>query len=98
MRYYTSILETIGHTPLVKLNRIAQDVQPLMLAKVEFFNPGGSVKDRIGVGMIEALERDAIVNALTDSGESPTTAARTLGMSRATIYRKIREYGIVSAG
>jgi transcriptional regulator of acetoin/glycerol metabolism len=45
---------------------------------------------------IEALERDAIVEALRDKGESPTTAARTLGMSRATIYRKIRQYDISS--
>jgi transcriptional regulator of acetoin/glycerol metabolism len=43
---------------------------------------------------IEALERDAIVNALSDTDESPTTAARMLGMSRATIYRKIRRYAI----
>jgi transcriptional regulator of acetoin/glycerol metabolism len=43
---------------------------------------------------IEALERDAIVNALRDKGESPTTAAKILGMSRATIYRKIRQYDI----
>jgi transcriptional regulator of acetoin/glycerol metabolism len=45
---------------------------------------------------IEALERDAIVLALNDNGENPTTAAQALGMSRATIYRKIRQYGIVS--
>ncbi len=57
MKYYESILDTVGHTPLVRLNRIANDVQPLMLAKVEFFNPGGSVKDRIGVSLIEACER-----------------------------------------
>ena len=57
MRYYNSILETIGHTPLVRLNKIAQGVQPLMLAKVEYFNPGGSVKDRIGLGLIESMER-----------------------------------------
>ncbi|MGI8666757.1 MAG: helix-turn-helix domain-containing protein [Jatrophihabitans sp.] len=43
---------------------------------------------------IEALERDAIVNALHDKSESPTTAAKNLGMSRATIYRKIRQYDI----
>jgi sigma-54 dependent transcriptional regulator, acetoin dehydrogenase operon transcriptional activator AcoR len=43
---------------------------------------------------IEALQRDAIVNALVDGGESPTRAAQMLGMSRATIYRKIRQYGI----
>ena len=57
MRYYNSILETIGNTPLVRLNKLAQGVKPLMLVKVESFNPGGSVKDRIGVGLIESLER-----------------------------------------
>ena len=57
MHYYNSILETIGHTPLVRLNRVTQGVQPLMLAKVEYFNPGGSVKDRIGLGLIESMER-----------------------------------------
>ena len=57
MNYYTSILETIGGTPLVRLNRITQGVKPLMLAKVEYFNPGGSVKDRIGIGLIESMER-----------------------------------------
>jgi sigma-54 dependent transcriptional regulator, acetoin dehydrogenase operon transcriptional activator AcoR len=43
---------------------------------------------------MEAIERDAIVNALSDNGENPTTAAALLGMSRATIYRKIRQYDI----
>jgi transcriptional regulator of acetoin/glycerol metabolism len=47
---------------------------------------------------IEAIERDAIVNALSDNGESPTTAAALLGMSRATIYRKIRQYDITLQG
>ena len=57
MRYYNSILETIGQTPLVRLNKVAQGVQPLVLAKVEYFNPGGSVKDRIGLALIESMER-----------------------------------------
>jgi cystathionine beta-synthase len=57
MKYYTSILETIGGTPLVRLNKMAQGVKPLMLAKVEYFNPGGSVKDRIGVGLVESMEQ-----------------------------------------
>jgi cystathionine beta-synthase len=57
MRYYNSILETIGQTPLVRLNKLAQGVQPMVLAKVEYFNPGGSVKDRIGLGLIESMER-----------------------------------------
>jgi cystathionine beta-synthase len=57
MRYESNILETIGHTPLVRLSRIGREVQPLLLGKCEMFNPGGSIKDRIGPRMIEALER-----------------------------------------
>lgn len=57
MKYYDSILDTIGGTPLVRLNRITRGLKPLMLAKVESFNPGGSVKDRIGIGLVESMER-----------------------------------------
>ncbi|HEX9056905.1 MAG TPA: cystathionine beta-synthase [Ktedonobacterales bacterium] len=57
MRYYESILDTIGRTPLVRISRIARDVRPLMLGKLEMFNPGGSVKDRIGPALIEECER-----------------------------------------
>lgn len=53
-----SILDAIGNTPLVRLNAVAAGLPGTVLAKVEFFNPGGSVKDRIGVAMIEAAERD----------------------------------------
>jgi cystathionine beta-synthase len=52
-----SVLETIGHTPLVRLNKVARGVAPAVLAKLEFFNPGGSVKDRIGIAIIEDAER-----------------------------------------
>ncbi|MBI5367771.1 MAG: cystathionine beta-synthase [Planctomycetes bacterium] len=55
--YYESVLQTVGRTPLIKLNRICKDVAPTVLAKCEFFNPGGSVKDRIGITMIEAAEK-----------------------------------------
>lgn len=50
--YAENILSIIGNTPLVKLNRVAQKTKPLVLAKLEFMNPGGSVKDRIGVAML----------------------------------------------
>ena len=55
---YSSITETIGDTPLVKIERIARErgVRATLLAKLEFFNPIASVKDRIGVAMIDALE------------------------------------------
>ena len=57
--YYKNILETIGQTPLVKLNQVVFDaVAAKILAKVEYFNPGGSSKDRIGLSIIENAERE----------------------------------------
>ncbi len=55
--YFNSVLDAIGRTPLVRLNRIVSAVPCAVLAKLEFLNPGGSVKDRIGFAMIEAAER-----------------------------------------
>lgn len=61
MKYYNNILETIGNTPLVKLNKIVKDVPALVLAKVETFNPGNSIKDRMAVKMIEDAEKAGIL-------------------------------------
>jgi cystathionine beta-synthase len=58
VEYYENILETIGHTPLVRIRVLAKDCPCPVLAKMESFNPGGSVKDRIGLAMVEAAERD----------------------------------------
>jgi cysteine synthase A len=55
---FDDITQTIGRTPLVKLNRIIEDAVATVVAKLEFFNPAGSVKDRIGISMIEAAERE----------------------------------------
>jgi len=57
-RIYEDITKTIGNTPLVRINRMAEGSVAEVLAKLESFNPLGSVKDRIGVSMIEAAERD----------------------------------------
>jgi cystathionine beta-synthase len=57
MDYYQNILGLIGHTPLVKLNRLTHGIKATVLAKMESHNPGGSVKDRIGLAMIEAAEQ-----------------------------------------
>ena len=57
-RPYENVLDTIGWTPLIRLNRVTEGIRTPVLAKAEFFNPGGSVKDRIGVAMIEAAERE----------------------------------------
>ncbi len=58
MQYCENILETIGNTPLVKLNSITKELPCLVLAKVETFNPGNSVKDRMAIKMIEDAEKD----------------------------------------
>ncbi len=57
VQYKDSILDTIGHTPLVRLQRVSRGCACPVLAKLEFFNPGGSVKDRIGLAMVEAAEK-----------------------------------------
>jgi cystathionine beta-synthase len=61
MDYYENILGLIGRTPLVKLNRMARGIKGTLLAKMESLNPGYSVKDRIGVSMIEAAEQEGIL-------------------------------------
>lgn len=56
MEYAEHVVDLVGNTPLVKLNSLAEGLQPLVLAKVEYLNPGGSVKDRIALRMVEAAE------------------------------------------
>ncbi|MDO9514374.1 MAG: pyridoxal-phosphate dependent enzyme, partial [Elusimicrobiota bacterium] len=60
-KIYEDITKTIGHTPLVKLNRMAGAEKAVVLAKLESFNPLSSVKDRIGVAMIEAAEKQGLL-------------------------------------
>jgi cystathionine beta-synthase len=55
---YPILLDLVGRTPIVRLDKIGRDVEPTLLAKLEYLNPGGSVKDRIGLPMIEQAERD----------------------------------------
>jgi len=60
-RIYNNIVETVGHTPLVKLNKVTAGVDATVLLKCEFFNPLGSVKDRIGMAMIEDAEKRGVL-------------------------------------
>nr|MDO8081137.1 cystathionine beta-synthase [Candidatus Freyarchaeota archaeon] len=61
MKYLNNILEAVGNTPLVKLNKVTEGIEATVLAKLEMFNPGGSVKDRIGISMIEAAEKQGLI-------------------------------------
>ena len=80
MGAYNNIIETIGNTPLIKLNRITENVKPNIYAKCEFFNPGGSVKDRIGMSMIETAEQENIINKDTVIIE-PTSGNTGIGLA-----------------
>lgn len=64
-KIYNNIVETVGRTPLVKLNRVTEGAEAVVALKCEFFNPLGSVKDRIGMAMIEAAEQEGKINAET---------------------------------
>src|ERR1700737_1174141 len=64
-KLYNNIVETVGRTPLVKLNRITQGIDATIAIKLEFFNPLGSVKDRIGSAMIEAAEQEGTIKPNT---------------------------------
>ncbi|MBL7824335.1 MAG: pyridoxal-phosphate dependent enzyme [Saprospiraceae bacterium] len=63
MKYYNNILETIGNTPLIKLNKVTSNIPALVLAKVETFNPGNSIKDRMAVKMIDDAEASGKIKA-----------------------------------
>jgi cystathionine beta-synthase len=59
--YVNSLIDLVGNTPLLKLSRVTDGAKPLILAKVEYLNPGGSVKDRIAVKMVDAAEREGLL-------------------------------------
>lgn len=79
-KIYNNIIETIGNTPLVRINRMAKDVAPTLYAKLEYFNPGGSVKDRIGMAMIQKVEEEGLINENTRIVE-PTSGNTGIGIA-----------------
>ncbi|MFX1448869.1 MAG: PLP-dependent cysteine synthase family protein, partial [Promethearchaeota archaeon] len=78
--YYNSIIDTIGKTPLVKLNRITENIKPNIYVKLESFNPGGSVKDRIAMNMIVKAEEEGIIDKDTIIVE-PTSGNTGIGLA-----------------
>lgn len=79
---YNNILATIGHTPIVKINRIGQELQCELYAKCEYFNPGGSVKDRIGYEMIKQAELEGRIKP-GDTLIEPTSGNTGIGIALA---------------
>ncbi len=86
IKYQDNILQLIGKTPLIKMNKISENLRPLMLGKMEFFNPGGSSKDRIGIRMIEAAER---LGLLKPGGTiiEPTSGNTGIGLAQAAVVK-----------
>ncbi len=80
MGVYNDIIETIGKTPLVKLNRITKNIEPSIYAKLEYFNPGSSVKDRIAMSMIEKAEEEGLISQDTIIVE-PTSGNTGIGLA-----------------
>ncbi|MBY9008414.1 MAG: cysteine synthase A [Candidatus Lokiarchaeota archaeon] len=78
--FYNNIIETIGKTPLVKLNRITENIRPNIFAKLESFNPSGSVKDRIAMNMILKAEEEGIIDKDTIIVE-PTSGNTGIGLA-----------------
>jgi cysteine synthase A len=79
-RIYSNITETIGNTPLVRLSKISQDLEAEIIAKIEFFNPCGSVKDRIGLAMIEEAEKQGLIKKGVTIVE-PTSGNTGIGLA-----------------
>jgi cystathionine beta-synthase len=88
-REYPNVLELVGETPIVRLDRLSREVPGELLAKLEYLNPGGSVKDRIGMAMIEAAERDG---RLRPGGTivEPTSGNTGVGLAMAAALRGYR--------
>ena len=86
---YPSVLDLVGGTPIVRLERLSRDVPGTILAKLEYLNPGGSVKDRIGLAMIEAAERDGLLKPGGTIVE-PTSGNTGVGLAIAAALKGYR--------
>jgi cystathionine beta-synthase len=85
VEYVEHVTDLVGNTPLVKLNALAEGVSATVLAKVEYFNPGGSVKDRIALRMIEAAEASG---ELEPGGTNVEPTSGNTGVALALVARE----------
>ena len=93
-----NILDAVGNTPIVRLNKVGQELSCQLFAKCEFFNPGGSIKDRIGKQMIEIAEKDGLIKP-GDTLIEPTSGNTGIGMALSAAvkgYKMINNYCIKS--
>src|SRR5215216_7977707 len=93
-REYPTALELVGRTPIVRLQKIGRELEPELLVKLEYLNPGGSVKDRIALGLIEAAERDG---RLKPGGTivEPTSGNTGTGLAIAAVLKGYRVIAVM---
>jgi cystathionine beta-synthase len=87
---YNNVLEAIGHTPLIRLNKVAEQLPCPVYVKVEFFNPGGSIKDRIGKAMIEKAEREGLIKPGVTTIVEATAGNTGVGLALAAAVKGYR--------
>lgn len=97
MRVYENILQVIGRTPLVRINTVVQNTGATLYAKLEGQNPGGSVKDRIAISMVEAAERDGSLTKDKIILE-PTSGNTGIGLAMVALVKGYRLHVTMSAG
>ena len=86
MKFYNNVLEAIGNTPLIKLNKVIDKKNVTVFAKLEYINPGGSVKDRIGVKMIDEAEKKGLIKPGATIVE-PTSGNTGVGLAQVAAVR-----------
>jgi cystathionine beta-synthase len=89
-----SILEAVGDTPLVRLDRLGRDLRPALVAKLEALNPGGSIKDRVALALIEAAERDGRIAPGATIVE-PTSGNTGTGLAMAAVLKGYRVIAVM---
>ncbi len=91
MTHLTNVLEAVGDTPLVRLNRVTEGIDATVLVKLEYFNPGGSVKDRMAIYMVEEAERKGL---LKPGGTIVENTSGNTGIALA-LYAVVRGYRLI---
>jgi cysteine synthase len=86
-REYPNVLELVGETPIVRLDRLSREVPGELLAKLEYLNPGGSVKDRIGVAMLDAAEEEGLIERGKSVIVEPTSGNTGIALALACAAR-----------
>src|SRR5438132_10533143 len=93
-REYPALLDLIGRTPVVRLQKLGRELGPTLLVKLEYLNPGGSNKDRIGLRMVDAAEREGLLRAGGTIIE-PTSGNTGVGLALVAAIRGYRMIFVV---